>query len=118
MGRKLTVVYVILSIALFIALFVLFGVRVSDIRKSNIRRIGGGFERIRQTVEATYRLRESFDSPEFKVAVDRIFAGEKDLHILVIYTYDTGIQYIRARHSGDLSTAAKEIGRASCRERV
>ncbi len=109
MGRKLTTFYLLFSILFFLALAVMFTIRVQDLRKANIARISGDFDVIRKTVESTYRQQESFDSPSFKGTAKSLFDSDPDLNVLVVYSYETGIEYLRARNADFLSTRLTDI---------
>jgi hypothetical protein len=109
MGKKISIFYAIFSILFFLALFLLFSVRVSEIKKANTRRIQAGFDQVRHIVETSYIRQASFDSLYFKDTVGKIFSLDKDLDLLVVYSYDTGIEYLRARDSRYLPGAARDI---------
>jgi hypothetical protein len=109
MGKKLVRIYILFSILLFISLAVLFGIRINTVRKANIDRIASGFENIRKTVETSYGIEESFDTVKFKSDINRLFDADIDLNVLVIYSYDTGIEYLRARNSAYLSASLTDI---------
>ncbi|MDR1625826.1 MAG: hypothetical protein LBT33_04735 [Spirochaetia bacterium] len=99
MGKKISIFYGIFSILFFIALFLLFLLRIGEIKKTNTQRIQAGFDQVRHIVETTYIRQASFDSLYFKDTVGKIFSLDKDLDLLVVYSYDTGIEYLRARNS-------------------
>ena len=109
MGKKLTSFYLLFSILFFLILVVVFTIRVQDIRKANIGRISGDFDTIRKTVEATYRQQESFDSFGFKNIAKALFDSDPNLNVLVVYSYETGIEYLRARNADFLSSRATDI---------
>jgi GGDEF domain-containing protein len=109
MSKKLVGIYILFSILLFLALAVLFGIRIGAVRKTNVERISSDFETIRQTVETSYRIEDSFDTAKFKSDINRLFDMDKDLNVLVVYSYDTGIEYLRARNSAYLSASASDI---------
>jgi hypothetical protein len=106
MSKKISVFYCIFSIAFFAALFLLFLMRLGDIKKTNTERISAGFDQVRHIVQTTYIRQESFDSQYFKDMAAKIFSLDKDLDLLVVYSYDTGIEYLRARDSRYLPGAA------------
>ncbi|MDR3200843.1 MAG: hypothetical protein LBT68_05230 [Spirochaetales bacterium] len=109
MGKKISVFYGIFSIAFFAALALLFYSRIEEIKKNNTQAISAGFDQVRRIVETTYINQESFDSMYFKDMVNKIFSLDKNLDLLVVYSYDTGIEYLRARDSRYLPGTAQDI---------
>jgi hypothetical protein len=109
MGKKISIFYCIFSILFFIALFLLFFVRVSELKKTNTQRIQAGFDQVRHIIETTYTRQASFDSLYFKDTVNKIFSLDRDLDLLVVYSYDTGIEYLRARNSRYLPGTQQDI---------
>ena len=115
MGKKISVIYCIFSIAFFAALFLLFFARIGDIKKANTERVSAGFDQVRRVVEAAYTGQESFDTLYFKDTVRKFFSLDRDLDLLMVYSYDTGIEYLRARESRYLPAA---VDLASLRGRL
>jgi hypothetical protein len=109
MGKKISICYSVFSILFVIALFLLFFTRISDIKRANTQRIQAGFDQVRHIVETTYTRQASFDSLYFRDTVNKIFSLDKDLDLLVVYSYDTGIEYLRARNSRYLPGSPQDI---------
>lgn len=110
MGKKISFVYGIFSLAIFITLIVLFGTRLGAVRRSNMESVSTDFDKVRRIVETVYLQRETFDSVLFRDTSDRIFRTFPDLDVLVVYSYDSGIQYLRARDSSLLAPDFGDIG--------
>ncbi|MCL1817644.1 MAG: hypothetical protein FWG35_01850 [Spirochaetaceae bacterium] len=106
MGKKISIFYCIFSIAFFAALLLLFFARLGEIKKANTERVSAGFDQVRRVVETTYIRQESFDSLYFKDMVRKFFSLDKDLDLIMVYSYDTGIEYLRARDSRYLPATA------------
>lgn len=105
MGRKSILMYIFFSLTLFIALAGLFCFRVLETRQENFRRSAETFEPILHSLEAACRIGRSFDSREFKQAVERAFSSQRDLRVLSVHSVGAGRQYVHARSSRDLSAS-------------
>ncbi|MDR2588946.1 MAG: hypothetical protein LBC67_05910 [Spirochaetales bacterium] len=109
MGKRLSFFYAILSIAFIIGLCIYTGFRLQDIRRENTRRVSSGFEQLRYVIETSYLKESSFSTEAFSKSMGQAFALDPDLDILVIYSYDTGVQYLRTRDSGFLGNPAADF---------
>jgi hypothetical protein len=110
MMKKMILFYLVFSAFFWLLVGGFFFYRVYETRSNNTRESMHGFEKVRQTIEHSYARDKTFDSPAFKGVMREVFEGYPELHILVIYSYDTGIEYLKARNSGNFTSAMPEFG--------
>ena len=108
--KKIIIFYSVFSAFFWLLVAGLFFYRVFDARSTNTRASMHGFEKVRQTIEHSYGRDRTFDSTDFKGVMRELFDGYPELHILVVYSYDTGIEYLKARSSGNFTSALPDLG--------
>ncbi len=109
MGRKFVTVYTFLSIIILIGILGFTFFRIQTVRDDRLQTARYSFARIRGSIEGALAAEKSFKSPAFRSAIDSSFLTLPPLQLVVIYSYDKGIYYLRARNSEVLSTPPSEL---------
>jgi hypothetical protein len=109
MGRKFVTVYTFLSIIILIGILGFTFFRIRTLRDDRLQTARYSFARIRGSVEGALAAEKSFKSPAFRSAIDSSFLTLPPLQLMVIYSYDKGIYYLKARNSEVLSTPPSEL---------
>ncbi len=66
------------------------------------------FENLKKTIQSSYGQEKSFNSEAFKETVKKSVANDRRLQLLVVYSHDTGIEYVLARNSAYLKSPLGE----------
>jgi len=93
MEKKLNRAYLVFSLCFFLGLCLWGILGINRIRNRNIEDGHSTFNRVKDTILASYLVDNRFDSPYFKGALETLFNREPSLRALLIYSSTNGIEY-------------------------
>jgi hypothetical protein len=102
MEKKLAHLFTAVGILFFIAVIALFSYRVYTLRERNVAYYEQAFSAFRDRLNASYRLGNGFDSPEFRNTAREFLEEIPALNTFLVFSYDTGLLYFLPRNSEQL----------------
>ena len=103
MEKRISFIYTVLSIVFFVLVLLFSFLRIYSIRQQNIAVAEKSISSLQYSLNSTYDTDTGFDAPQFKRAAQEFLLSSPAVNIIVIFSYDTGIQYMLARKPGYLA---------------
>lgn len=104
MEKKLAHLFTGIGTLFFIAVIALFTYRVYTLRERNVAHYEQAFSAFRDRLNASYRLGNGFDTPEFKNTAREFMEETSALNTFLVFSYDTGLLYFLPRNPEQLES--------------
>lgn len=109
MGKKFLAVYTGISLVLLLSILIFTLGRVVSLRKERLVASQTIHSSLRRMIEEGLSEEKSFQSPLLKSAIQQAFQRTPSLQLVIVYSFDEGIHYLRARNSAILTTPLSEL---------
>jgi hypothetical protein len=109
MGKKFTSVYTGISLVLLVATLLFTLGRILSLRRERLDASKAVHGSLRRMMEEGLAQEKSFQSPLLKSSIQQAFQRTPSLMLVIVYSFDEGIHYLRARNSNILTTPLSEL---------
>ena len=109
MGKKFTSVYTGISLVLLVATLLFTLGRILSLRSEGLDASKAIHGSLRRMMEEGLAQEKSFQSPLLKSSIQQAFQRTPSLMLVIVYSFDEGIHYLRARNSNILTTPLSEL---------
>lgn len=109
MGKKFTSVYTGISLVLLVAILSFTLGRILSLRRERLDTSKAIHSSLRRMMEEGLAQEKSFQSPLLKASIQQAFQRTPSLMLVIVYSFDEGIHYLRARNSNILTTPLSEL---------
>ncbi len=109
MGKKLTAVYTGISLVVLVGILMFTMGRVLSLRRERLETSKTIHSSLRKMIEEGMGQEKSFQSPLLKFGIQQAFQRAPSLMLVIVYSFDEGIHYLRARNSNILTTPLAEL---------
>ncbi|MCX7787515.1 MAG: diguanylate cyclase [Spirochaetes bacterium] len=109
MGKKFVAVYTGISLFLLLSILIVSLGRIVSFRRERLETYKTIHSSLRKMIEDGLSQEKSFHSPLLKSAIQQAFQRTPSLMLVIVYSFDEGIHYLRARNSTVLTTPLSEL---------